>query len=406
MCIAVSCSKRHAGDPGDGADPESPEGNPAQALDILNSAIESEDGYIRYYSAVLLGSTGDKRATASLIEALDDPDPVVRRAAARSLGSLGDERAVQPLVAALRDRDFQVKTAAAGALERMGWTPQGEEEARHYDLVKWEIGERARIDTTTVVPLVEALRAEESHKRFEAVSALEELGWKPANESQRLSFILAKGEIIPYRGEYSDPMRKAPLYAAGSTGIGSQREKSKEDSISIAAGTELKTGFIALKTKPAAAMRFYIDGRELVCAHEAMIEAPAGKHRIDAEDDLYRYYARPSFVEVRERKKAKVTIELEDLFPPLSKVEMVDLADRHFREEDLYDIEVVRLWRLSRTKYIARISYRIKDRWYYLWESKPERMASVDKPETIFLFSLEGFDLEERNWDILAVFTP
>jgi HEAT repeat protein len=62
-------------------------------------------------------------ALGVLVRALSDRDPILRLASAEALGRAADSRHVPALLSAMADSDRSVRRAAAIALENLGWTP-------------------------------------------------------------------------------------------------------------------------------------------------------------------------------------------------------------------------------------------------------------------------------------------
>jgi HEAT repeat protein len=83
---------------------------------LLNTALRSQDWWVRREAAWVLGMLGDRRATRRLIEALGDGSTAVRASAAWGLGRIDAPVAVGPLVEALDDPDEVVRAAAVEAL--------------------------------------------------------------------------------------------------------------------------------------------------------------------------------------------------------------------------------------------------------------------------------------------------
>ena len=156
------------------------------------AAIVGALGKIRDPRAVeALGELGDPRSVEPLIGALHDGSASVRRAAAKALGRIGDPRSVDPLIDALASRspltgyhlrsevaDMLIRIgtpavapliaalgsptrdrrrAAADTLDRMGWTPDGQEAGAAYWAAKGQWAKCAQIGPPAVAPLVRVL---------------------------------------------------------------------------------------------------------------------------------------------------------------------------------------------------------------------------------------------------------
>lgn len=391
-----------------------PESLPASATRPLIASIRNPESLTRYLAAQSLGFIGDRRAVPSLIEALGDEDGQVRSAAARSLGLIGDARATSSLVVSLDDGEYSVRLAAAGALDALGWQPAAEREAQRYRSVRLEESTRTKIDSTVVEPLVAALGDSTLFVRVQAARLLDRYGWRPRTRGQRLMYTIAKGEAIRPERYQKAPVEdhKHPLIppsdgfdtapAAGAQG-GLDADTVNND-----------TGMLHISVKPDVAVCITIDGKVHPEAAGSPIMLPAGRHLIEVAEPGFRYYADERDVTIRSGKLHRITIELEDLFPPISKAVIRDLAEEHFKERKVRNIHVVDVWQFSRTKCLASITYEYQElHEYKVYEDKtaiaagyfqrtPRRLKHEDNP--VFLFTLEGSVAGDRRWKIVSIF--
>lgn len=206
------------------------------AVEPLIHALEDEDWLVRQEAAWALGKIGDTRAVDPLIQALKDKHEEVRQRAAMALGDIGDARAVGPLIQVLKDdeEDEDVRESAAGALGKMG-------EARAVELLtqalkdkeqhagrsaKGALGERGKPfpesfvrgfigtlksedrqtrwlaaealgkqgDARAIEPLIQVLKDENWSVRGRAAESLDELGWRPRGDSEKVHYLIAKRE--------------------------------------------------------------------------------------------------------------------------------------------------------------------------------------------------------------------
>jgi HEAT repeat protein len=141
----------------------------SQRLEPLVAALGDKDSGVRWQAAEALGQLGDQRAVEPLVAALGDKEKWVHQHAAIALGRIGDSRAVEPLVAALGDNEGKnlLRQDVAEALGQLG-------------------------DQRAVEPLVAALGDKEKWVRQHAAIALGQLGWKPVDETQRVSLAIAQ----------------------------------------------------------------------------------------------------------------------------------------------------------------------------------------------------------------------
>lgn len=223
-------------------------------VEPLIDALKNGSRHVRKKAAGVLGKLGDPRAVDPLVLALNDEYWEVRRNAVRSLARLGDERAASPLVEVLHDEEYDVRYAAvkavttmsaettplliaslaasdanvrqgaAGALSAIGWRPAGEQDRVRYLVASKAWEELARLETSAVPVLVEALkyddkatrkgvdgtlrkigdRAEEalagaltnenSIVRERAARILESMAWRPGTVGEKAVFMIARKE--------------------------------------------------------------------------------------------------------------------------------------------------------------------------------------------------------------------
>jgi len=171
------------------------------AVEPLIQALKDEYSDVREEAARALGRIGDKRAVEPLIQALKDNIDVQRRAA-WALRKIG-EPAVEPLIQALKDEDWYVRWRAAWALDEMGWEPGDDTEKVYYLIAKQEWSELPELGEPAVEPLIQALKDEYSDVRWRAAWALDEMGWEPGDDTEKVYYLIAKQEWseLPELGE-------------------------------------------------------------------------------------------------------------------------------------------------------------------------------------------------------------
>lgn len=116
-------------------------------------------------AAIALGETGDSRAVELLIKALDHWKIEVKEHAVKALGKIGDQRAIEPLIR--MDPKSIIRTIAA-SLEK--------------------IGEPA------MEVLIQELKTNNSTKRKHAALLLTTIGWKPSNQAEEISYLIASAQ--------------------------------------------------------------------------------------------------------------------------------------------------------------------------------------------------------------------
>jgi len=130
-------------------DPKWEKSEPAlSAIPRLRVALRSNDYWVRQAASEVLakldeshlpvphldesGTTAirvrEQVALGYLVKALSDHDPILRLAATEALGRSADRRLIPPLLGALADPKPWVRHAAAVALEKLGWKPVDDSE--------------------------------------------------------------------------------------------------------------------------------------------------------------------------------------------------------------------------------------------------------------------------------------
>jgi HEAT repeat protein len=97
-----------------------PKPSPAELVDALLTAVDDENGRVRFEAIYALGVVGraplSEAATGRLIKALDHYDPAVRAGAAKVIGRLQVKSAGDALLKAVNDSNAQVRYASIRAL--------------------------------------------------------------------------------------------------------------------------------------------------------------------------------------------------------------------------------------------------------------------------------------------------
>ena len=205
-------------------------------IDTLKSELKHKNQIIRQKAAKALGKLGDTRAVeplitaltdkennvrATVIEALEDIGTVralepliitledyfniligrlkdknyeVRCRAAKAFGKLGDTRAVEPLItgALMKDKNSHVRKAAANALDELGWKPTDDTSRSVYWAAQQDWKQCVLLGTVAVESILIALTDKDSGVRLVAANALNDLGWKPKNDTNQIIYWIAK----------------------------------------------------------------------------------------------------------------------------------------------------------------------------------------------------------------------
>jgi HEAT repeat protein len=196
-----------------------------KAVEPLIVALKDNDSKVREVAVKSLGEIGDETAVEPLIVALKDESSSVRQKAAEALGKIKDERAVDPLIVLLKSTDWQLKKIVTEALTRIG-APAVEPLIVAFNDKNGQIREEAAKilsqigDERAVVPLIAALNDKNrsvqkkvkealvkigqpavkplvgalkdgGNTRKEAISILNKLSWKPANDADKAIWFVA-----------------------------------------------------------------------------------------------------------------------------------------------------------------------------------------------------------------------
>ncbi|MEX2720691.1 MAG: HEAT repeat domain-containing protein, partial [Candidatus Wukongarchaeota archaeon] len=118
-----------------------------------------------------------KKDVKGLIKALKyKRDQDVRRYAALTLGEIGDAKAVEPLIQALKEENKGIRWNAVGALDKLGWKPEDDIEKALYLIAKEEWDKLVRLGEPAVEPLIQALKDKDINVRRGAAETLGKIG--------------------------------------------------------------------------------------------------------------------------------------------------------------------------------------------------------------------------------------
>jgi HEAT repeat protein len=142
------------------------------AIPVLIEALRHHDVTVRWYAVKWLAECfGDPQAVPGLLELLlkeknDHRERTIIHIV-EALGRIGDTRAVHHLEDLLLYPNWRVKEASQGALKK----------------------------TSSILQLVETLRAKNSLDRSHAAETLRDLGWLPQTDEQKLLFYLGNMDV-------------------------------------------------------------------------------------------------------------------------------------------------------------------------------------------------------------------
>jgi HEAT repeat protein len=153
----------------------------------------------RIGAIVALGKSGHEGALGPLVQVILEgksyleKDRECQTAAIRALGELGQPGAIPTLLSALADSDSNLKKEASSALLRLG--------------------------PHSIGPLVSSLVDAKGRfgVKWRFASLLSELGWAPANDSEKASFYVAREDYV--RAASAGPPAVEPLLVAAGSGV-------------------------------------------------------------------------------------------------------------------------------------------------------------------------------------------
>lgn len=188
--------------------------NDARAVKPLLVALKDSWPPVQEWAAYGLGNIGDAHALEpmlTLLSGLSGGNNIyVARAAGFAVGKIGGTRAVEPLRAMLKHRQYAVRSAAALALDSLGWKPENDTERALWAVVsrKWE--DVVRLGNTALEPLLE-------FGDRDTLSEFAKIG-SPAVELLTTMLIdshnRVRGEVAEALGKTQDARAVAPLTEA------------------------------------------------------------------------------------------------------------------------------------------------------------------------------------------------
>ena len=154
-----------------------------EAIEPLIKALrEDESPSVRIRAAQMLAFVKDPRIIERLGQAMEDNEyseslnARVQQWAAFALSKIGNERALETLTQALKHKKSDVRFYAAEALDQIDWKPMDDTEKTHYLIAKKKFGEVARLRDPPIEPLIQALKDESDNVRQMAAYALGDIG--------------------------------------------------------------------------------------------------------------------------------------------------------------------------------------------------------------------------------------
>ena len=129
----------------------------AAVVKPIIQALREGNEIVEEYAAEILGVTGEEGAEL-LITALGEGYQPYCKIIIEALGKIGDPRAIEPLKRMLDDEDAGIREAAAKALDRLGWKPEDKTEKARYLVAKRRWKDVVSLGEAAAAPLIRALR--------------------------------------------------------------------------------------------------------------------------------------------------------------------------------------------------------------------------------------------------------
>ena len=147
-----------------------------EGMDYLFSTLQDDDASVRLAVVQALGRLKDSRCLPSLIQAMRDPNAEVREAVVAALMQVGDATCLEVLVGALKDLSSAVRRRAAKALDFLGWKPANDSQRVLRLVALGEFLKAAGIGVLAVEPLLGVLQDPQCPNRRNVVEALSQIG--------------------------------------------------------------------------------------------------------------------------------------------------------------------------------------------------------------------------------------
>jgi HEAT repeat protein len=170
------------------------------SLETLISGLKSDRPDVRKKAISSLGKRQDPKSFKPLIQMLKDKNEFVRGEAAKALGKIKDKQFVDPLIKALIDRNEFVRGEAVKSLGKIGEISALEPlilslaDKKQY-VVDCTVLSLKKFGARVIPYLLRHLKGGSLALRIAVARVLENLGWEPANDGERIFFLVAKGEL-------------------------------------------------------------------------------------------------------------------------------------------------------------------------------------------------------------------
>ncbi len=152
------------------------------AVPALIESLKDENNRFVANAATTLGNISSPESVGPLIESLKHEGDFVRRRSTEALGNIGDKKAVEPITELIKDEDSYVREAAVNTLEELGWSPKTDEQKIDVLVAKKDWASISALGSGAVDRLISLLNDEGYGVGREAASCLGEIGDQRAVE--------------------------------------------------------------------------------------------------------------------------------------------------------------------------------------------------------------------------------
>lgn len=152
---------------GNGEDPRS--------VQLLTTSLSDRDVDVRIAAVRSLAKIKDESALPPLLSGLKDPEHSVRETTVLGLKAFADKRTIPYLKPLLKDSDASVRSATARTLQQIGWEPGDDRERLRVLVALGEYQQAASLGNIAFDALAEVLRDNSHFTRRFALEALAQL---------------------------------------------------------------------------------------------------------------------------------------------------------------------------------------------------------------------------------------
>ncbi|MCK9579788.1 MAG: HEAT repeat domain-containing protein [Methanoregula sp.] len=146
------------------------------AVPFLIELLKDEDYRVKVGAIKGLGEIKSVKSLPRLAPLFRNDEMEVRTAVVEALGKIGNEKAIPLLIHALGDSTPYVRIEAVWSLEKLGWTPQNNQQMVRFLIAKEQWGKLSMIEAKAIPALVPALLDESPNIRNNVTGILLEKG--------------------------------------------------------------------------------------------------------------------------------------------------------------------------------------------------------------------------------------